>query len=276
MVDKVDLSEQVALVTGGGRGLGRYFAQGLASAGASVAGVARSDDQLDETVHLVVEAGGQAAAYPGDVTDRQSVEEIVHEIEKAHGPIDLLINNAGVAAPVGPLWETDPEEWWRNNEINLRGPLLFSRYVLPGMISRGRGRIINVASGAGLAGIPYFSAYVTSKSALIRLTETLSLETRDYGFSVFTISPGTVRTSMSEGGLSPEARKWLPWFAKIFEEGRDVPAELSVSLVLTLASGKADVLSGRYLSVTDSLDEIIESAEKIEQSGLYVLRLNRL
>lgn len=271
----VDLSGQVALVTGGGRGLGRHFAQAMASAGANVALVARSTDQLDETVRLIIESGGQALAYPGDVTDGLFVENVVDEVENRLGHIDILVNNAGVAPPVGPLWETNPEEWWRNIEINLRGPLLFSRYVLPDMVSRRCGRIINIASAAGLGGIPNFSAYVTSKTALIRFTETLSLETRDYGVSVFAVSPGTVRTSMSEGGMSPEGRKWLPWFAKIFEDGRDVPADLAVNLVLSLASGRADALAGRYIHITDNLDELIERADEIQQAGLYSLRLNR-
>jgi NAD(P)-dependent dehydrogenase (short-subunit alcohol dehydrogenase family) len=251
----VDLSGQVALVTGGGRGLGRHFAQAMASAGASVALVARSSDQLDETLRLIIEAGGQALAFPGDVTDGLFVENVVGEVEQRQGHIDILVNNAGVAPPVGPLWETNPEQWWRNIEIC--------------------GRIINIASAAGLGGIPNFSAYVTSKTALIRFTETLSLETRDYGVSVFAVSPGTVRTSMSEGGMSPEGCKWLPWFAKIFEDGRDVPADLAVNLVLSLASGRADALSGRYIHITDNLDELIESADEIQQAGLYSLRLNR-
>jgi NAD(P)-dependent dehydrogenase (short-subunit alcohol dehydrogenase family) len=271
----VDLSGQVALVTGGGRGLGRKFAQAMADAGASVMLVARSSDQLDDTVRLIAETGGQAMAYPGDVTDGLFVENIVNEVEKRLGHIDILVNNAGIAPPVGPLWETDPEVWWRNIEVNLWGPLLFSRYTLPNMISRRSGRIINIASVAGLSGIPNFSAYVTCKTTLIRFSETLSLEAREHGVSVFAISPGTVRTSMSEGGMSPEGLKWLPWMAKIFEDGRDVPPDLTVNLLLQLASGRADALSGCYIHITDNLNELIKREEEIQQAGAYRLRLKK-
>ncbi len=144
------------------------------------------------------------------------------------------------------------------------------------MIARRRGRIINVASGAGTASIPYMSAYVTSKAALIRLTDILAIETRDYGISVFAIEPGTVRTAMAEHALeSPAGRKWMPWFRKIFEEGRDVPTDVGARFVLLLASGKADALSGRFINVADDLVSMIEQAEEIRRNDLYTLRLRK-
>ena len=115
--------------------------------------------------------------------------------------MDLLVNNAGLAGPIGPTWETDPDDWWRCLEVNLRGPMLCSRAVLPGMIARGGGRIVNVASGAGTFAIPYLGAYVTSKTALIRFTEILALEAGQHGVKVFAIEPGTVRTAMAEYAL---------------------------------------------------------------------------
>lgn len=155
-----------------------------------------------------------------------------------------------------------------------QGPLLCSRNILPGMVSRGRGRIINLASGAGLRAIPYFSAYDTGKTALIRFIENLALETREFGISVFAITPGTVRTAMSEDGMSPKGRKWIPWLANIFKEGRDLPPDPAVNLVIQLASGRADALSGCYISVKDDLDELIERAGELERNGLYKIRLN--
>src|SRR5689334_15102316 len=181
----VNLSGQVALVTGGGRGLGRVYAQALAAAGASVAVVARSDDQLAETVKTITQSGGKAIAIAADVTDRQAVEQMTHTVEQQLGAVDLLINNAGILSPLGPLWETDPDEWWRNLEINVRGVLLCSASILPGMVQRRRGRIINVSSGAGTQPTAYGSAYVTSKTAMIRLTESLALETAQYGIHIF-------------------------------------------------------------------------------------------
>jgi NAD(P)-dependent dehydrogenase (short-subunit alcohol dehydrogenase family)/uncharacterized protein YndB with AHSA1/START domain len=273
----VELNGQVAVVTGGGRGIGRAIAQALAAAGASVAVVARSAHELAETVALIALGGGRARAFPADVTDAKGIRKTFAEIQRSLGPVDLLVNNAGAVGPIGPFWDTDDEEWWRAVEVNLRGPMHCSRAVLPGMIARRRGRIINVASGAGLLPMAYLSAYVTAKTALVRFTENLAAETKPHGISLFVISPGAVRTAMSEYSLfSPEGQRWLPWFRKIFEEGLDVPVERPARLVLDLASGKADPLSGRFLSVQDDLDVLLESSSEIEKESLYALRMRQL
>jgi NAD(P)-dependent dehydrogenase (short-subunit alcohol dehydrogenase family) len=272
--DTQQLVGQVALVTGGGRGLGRAFADALASAGATVAISARSIDQLAETTAMIRAKGGRALAITADVADGQAVAQMVSAVEQELGPVDLLVNNAGVGGPLGPLWEVDPDEWWRNIEVNLRSVLLCSRAVLPGMLARRRGRIINVASVAGLAAIPFGSAYVTSKTAMIRLSETLAAETAAYGISVFAIHPGLVRTAMAEYGIeSPEAQQWWPWYRQLFEAGQDVPTEPAAQLVLRLAAGDADRLSGRFLSITDELNELIRQVEAIEHGQLYTLKL---
>jgi NAD(P)-dependent dehydrogenase (short-subunit alcohol dehydrogenase family) len=275
--DPAVLNGQVALVTGGGRGIGRAVAQALAAAGAKVAVLARSGDELAETVRLIEQNGGRARSFPADVTVADAVRGAVNAIERELGPVDLLVNNAAALKPFGPLWETSVEEWWRGMEVNLLGPLLCSAAVLPGMVARGRGRIVNVASGAGTMSTPFYSSYVTSKTALIRFTECLALEAGPHGVSAFAISPGTVRTSMSEYSLkSPEGRKWLPWFQQIFDQHIDVPAERPAQLVLTLALGGADTLSGRFLSIHDDLDALVKSATTIEQQNLYSLKMDRL
>jgi NAD(P)-dependent dehydrogenase (short-subunit alcohol dehydrogenase family) len=273
------LQGQVAIVTGGGRGIGQAVAQTLAKAGVSVAVVARSAGELEATVALIAEAGGQARAFPADVTDAQAIRSTVKDIEKSLGAVDLLINNAGTVKPFGPFWETDVNEWWQGMEVNLHGVLLCTHAVLPGMISRRRGTIINVASGAGTGAVPlrYFSSYVTSKTALIRFSECLAAETKPHGVAVFAISPGTVRTAMSEYSLhSAEGQKWLPWFRRIFDEGRNVPPDRPAQLILELASGKANELSGRFLSITDDLDILLQRAPEIEKDSLYSLKIQKL
>jgi NAD(P)-dependent dehydrogenase (short-subunit alcohol dehydrogenase family) len=271
------LRDRVAVVTGGGRGIGRAIAQTLAAAGARVAVVARSQAEIAETAALIDQAGGIAKAFPADVTIAAAVEGAMEAIQRSLGPIDVLVNNAGVVKPFGPFWETDLDEWWRGMEVNLRGPLQCSLVVLPGMVARGHGRIINLASGAGTMSTPYYTSYVTSKTALIRFTECLALETKSCGISVFAISPGTVRTSMSGYSLnSPEGQKWLPWFRRIFDEKFDVPAERPAKLVLELASGRADLLSGRYLSIYDDLEALVRNADTIEGRDLYSLKLEKL
>jgi NAD(P)-dependent dehydrogenase (short-subunit alcohol dehydrogenase family) len=144
------------------------------------------------------------------------------------------------------------------------------------MIARRSGRIINVASGAGTAPIPYLSAYVVSKTALIRFSEILALETHEAGVRVFAIEPGTVRTAMAESVLqSAERRRWLPWFQPIFTEGRDISAERAARFLVALASGRADALSGRFLTVADDLDALVARAHEIARTSALTLALRR-
>jgi NAD(P)-dependent dehydrogenase (short-subunit alcohol dehydrogenase family) len=271
---QIDLTGQVAIVTGGGRGIGRAIALTLTKSGAKMAVAARSEDQLAETVALIEEEGGTAIAVPTDVTDQHAVERMVDKVEKELGPVDLLVNNAGAGDPGGPLWEIDPDEWWHVLDVNVHGPFLCSRAVLPGMIARRQGRIINTASGAGLRAISYMSAYVVSKTALIRLTENLAAEVAKHGISIFAIHPGTVRTAMWETVLeSPKLDKWMPGLRSIFDRGRDIAPDRAANLVAFLAVGKADALSGRFISVRDDVEEMAQRAEEIRENQLYTLRL---
>ncbi len=268
---------KVAMVTGGGRGLGRAFAEALAASSYAVGVVARSASELDESVARIERAGGTVRAFAADVTDASAVDRAVSGIERALGPIDLLVNNAGVLGPLGPFAESDPMTWWRTLEVNLHGQILCAHRVLPGMIARRRGRIVNIASGGGATMFPLFSAYITSKTALIRFSECLAAEVREHGISVFAMGPGTVRTAMSEySAHSREGRKWLPWFRAIFDEGRDLPAERPAALLLALASGKADGLTGRFVTPHDDLDRLIGAAPEIDDRKLYTLQVQRL
>jgi NAD(P)-dependent dehydrogenase (short-subunit alcohol dehydrogenase family) len=270
----VNLRGQVALVTGGGRGLGPVIARELAAVGAAVAVIARSESQLTNTVASIAAAGGRATAVPADVTDRAAVDAAVAEVERRLGPVDLLVNNAGQARGLGELWRVDPDDWWRDVEVNLRGPFLGARAVLPGMLARGHGRIVNVTSGIGGVPGPGLSGYVISKAALMRLTDSLAAEVAGSGVAVFAVSPGVVRTSMNDHLLaSPVAGRWYPWFPKVFEEGRDEPPEVLARLIVTLASGRADVLSGRFFSTRSNLDDLVSRAEEIGREDLHTLRL---
>ena len=226
---------------------------------------ARSADQLSETVRL---AEGRVIAVPADVSDRASVKALVRSAEYMAGPVDLLVNNAATGGPFGPFWESNPEAWWRCQEVNLRGPMLCCRELAPGMIARQAGRIINVVSGAGVQAFPDMSSYVVSKTALIRLSEQLALELKPHGISVFPIRPGLVRTAMAE-----EAREKLPYIQKLFDEGREVTPDVVANLVLTLASGIADSLSGRLFSVDDNVELIVRRAEEVHAHALYLLRV---
>jgi NAD(P)-dependent dehydrogenase (short-subunit alcohol dehydrogenase family) len=274
---QIDLRNQIAVVTGGGRGIGRAIALRLASAGAKVAVVARSENEIVETSRLIQQSGGEAKPFKGDVTNADAMSPIFAEIEHTFGPVSILVNNAGSIGPIAPFWETPIEDWWRVLDVNLRGPALCSHLVLPGMVARRHGRIINLISGGAAFSLTYFSGYIASKVALARFSEVLAAEVKPYCISVFPLAPATVRTAMSEYSLnSAEGKKWIPWFSRIFEEGLTVPVERVAETAAQLASGVADALSGRFLSVTDNLELLLKSVSKIEQDNLYSLRLRKL
>ena len=269
------LSGQVAIVTGSGRGIGQAIAQALAQNGAAVTVTARSEAQLAETVALIAAAGGHAIAVTADVTDPHAVERVVAKTEQQLGPVDLLVNNAGVVGPIGPLWEVAPEAWWQSVAVHLYGTVLCARAVLPGMVSRHRGRIINVASGRS-GRLPYASSYGCAKVAQVYLTETLAAETQAHNVHVFAIYPGLVRTAMTDEVLQSAAgQQWLPQYQTRFAAEDDVPPERAAQLVTFLASGQGDGLSGCYLSVADDVAELARRAEEIQRQELYVLRHRR-
>jgi short-subunit dehydrogenase len=147
-----------------------------------------------------------------------------------------------------------------------------ARAVLPGMLARGLGRIVNICGCAGLAAMPMLSAYAVSKTALYRLSENLAVETRGRGVTVFAVNPGLVRTAMSEAALSCGDRSVEEWFTDAFANKKDVSADAAAALVVHLASGAADVLSGHGIKASDDLGRLVGRADEIEQHDLYVLR----
>jgi NAD(P)-dependent dehydrogenase (short-subunit alcohol dehydrogenase family) len=258
----------VALVTGGGRGIGQQIALRLAQDGWDVAVAARSADQLADTV---ARAGGKTIAVAADVSHPASVRSLVREVEQKLGPVALLVNNAGVIGPLAPFWESDPEDWWRCLEVNVRGPMLCCREIVPGMMARKAGRIINMVSGAGNRAIPGAGAYVESKTALIRFSEQLAAELEPHGIRVFPMAPGIVRTAMLDA-----VRQRIPAVQKFVDDGIDVTPDVAADLALFLASGQADSLSGRLFSVGDNVEEMVRRGDQVRSGDLYVLRAKPL
>ncbi len=277
------LAGTTAVVTGGGRGLGRVLAQGLTRAGAAVGLIARSQDQLAQSVHILNESGGHALSAVADVTDPVATEAALTQLRDELLHIDLLVNNAGVNGPIGPAWEVAEDEWWRTVEVNLRGVEVCSRLVLPDMIARRRGRIVNITSRAGVYRWPLLSAYSVSKAAVVKYVENLAQETKRYGIAVFSLHPGLLPIGFGELALGaahvpqpgPQAAVG-DWFRDEMAAGRGADPAKAVELLTRLAAGQADALSGRHLTVDDDLDDMLARIDELRSAESYLLRVRTL
>jgi NAD(P)-dependent dehydrogenase (short-subunit alcohol dehydrogenase family) len=274
MTNKYDFEGRVAIVTGGGYGIGREIAESLARMGASVAIIGRSQSRLDETLAAIEGAGGKATVASVDVADEAAVRRAVSDTEAKFGPVDILISNAGLDGPFGPLWLNDTAAWRRTLDTNLFGSVVVAKSVLPGMVERRKGHIVFVGSGGGLWPVPYDTGYAVTKAGLIRLCETVALEAEEYNVRCFCIHPGVVHTGMSDSVMdSPDGQKWLPKYDQALERGK-TPIEWASQLCNFLVSGEADGLTGCFLSVNDDYREMATRARQIQEQDLYKLRLN--
>ena len=249
-----DRLDGVALVTGGGRGIGASIARELAGAGMRVAVTGRTRAQIEVVAD---EVGG--LALEGDASRPDDVTRWVETTRSELGPIDLLVANAGVNLQ-GPTWDVPVAEWWRVFEINVLGVHLSCRAVIPSMLERDSGRIVITGSGSAYLPGSSATAYSASKAAVCRYAETLANELRGR-IPVFHFSPGLVRTEMTERFGDD-----LPW----------TPPELAPTLVRVLASGRADALAGRYLHAEhDDIDDLIRRADDVIADDLNAIRLQR-
>jgi NAD(P)-dependent dehydrogenase (short-subunit alcohol dehydrogenase family) len=241
-------------VTGGGRGIGAGIARALASDGWQVRVGARSRQQVEAVAN---EIGGDWVEV--DVADQGSVERAVADA----GELDLLVANAGVAEGHEPRqsWEIDIAEWWHVYEVNVLGLHLCCRAVIPGMLARGRGRIVITGSGAAYLPGGEHTAYPPSKAAVCRYGEMLANELAGR-IPVFFFSPGLVQTELTAGAF-PEGAPWTP-------------PELAPELVRRLATGRYDALAGRYLHAEhDDVDELLQRIDEVRERDLNAIRLRR-
>ena len=278
------MAGEVAIVTGGGRGIGRATALAFADAGAAVMVTARSTDEIEETASLIEAAGGRAAACPADVTDLDSVERMLAKVEAELGPPTVLVNNAGGGVPGtgGPFETLAPDAIVAGLETNLIATMLLTRLALPGMLERGQGCIINVSSGAAMLGMPFIVPYTVAKTGILRFSEALALELQDRGVTVFAITPGNVLTKLTKylwpnreqvAADMPADAPWVYPPGHALEDDGWYPPERAAELCLFLASGQADALSGRFFSVHYDEAEIVARADRVERDQLYVLRI---
>jgi NAD(P)-dependent dehydrogenase (short-subunit alcohol dehydrogenase family) len=250
-----DLLDGVALVTGGGRGIGASIARELADAGMRVAVTGRTPAQVHATAEEI-----DGLALVGDVSRQTDVESWVERTEQELGPIDLLVANAGIGNQDGATWEVPVEAWWHVLEVNLLGVHLSCRSVIPRMLERRQGRIVITGSGAAYLPGSTHTAYPASKAAVCRYGETLANELAGR-IPVFFLSPGLVQTEMTD-----DFGDNAPW----------TPPELAPRLVRVLASGRADAVAGRYLHAEhDDIEDLIRRADEIVANDLNAIRLRR-
>lgn len=245
----------VALVTGASRGIGRALVMDLCARGWSVGALARDGAALATLASTC--AAGCVRPLEADVTDAPALAGAVDSFQAQWGAPDLVVANAGVFSAVGPSWEVDPDVWWRDLEVNVRGVMLTLHAVIPGMVARGSGRIVVVSSGMGRAPSPWSSAYGASKAAVTHLAASVAAELAGSGVSVFAISPGMVRTDMTQWPEQLIAHR--PDLAAM-PESAYLPVSDALGLVADLASGRFDALSGRFIHVRDDRDALLADA----------------
>jgi NAD(P)-dependent dehydrogenase (short-subunit alcohol dehydrogenase family) len=251
------LAERVAIVTGGGRGIGRAIARKFAAERASVVVVSRTADQLASVVRDIEEHDGKAVAVTADVSREEDAARIMRMAREVYGGVDILVNNAGIYGPVAPIEEIALEDWDRVLAVQLRGAFLMTRAVLPDMYAGHGGAIINISSIAARMAYTWGAAYATSKAGLLGLTRTTAAEGARRGVRANAILPGPVpETEMSQElgrGLAArtggDAEQMFKAFVETILQGRPQTADEIAAVALFLASDQASAITGQALSV---------------------------
>jgi len=268
------LNGKKALVTGGSRGIGRAVARAFLEEGAQIVIISRHRPELEETARELSKFG-PCLALPGDISREEEVSILVQESLKKLGAIDILVNAAAVTGPIGPFFQNNLK-WWRDClEINLWGTIYPIYYLLPHFMAKRRGKIINFSGGGATWARKNFSAYATAKTAVVRLTEILALELKEFNIQVNAISPGVVKTRMVEEIIraGPDLAGQEYWdLVKRPEKEFDSP-ELAAQLAVFLASDDANEISGKIISARWDNWQDPETFKKMkEEADFFVLR----
>ena len=263
------LAGKVAIVTGAGGGFGRAIAERLADEGAAVAVTSRTQSQLDETVAQITARGGKALAIAGDATNRGDVARVVSETERSLGPVSILVSNAGVPGPFGPIGEMDPDEWWAAQSVHLRAPMLFASAVLPQMKARREGCIMVICSPRAKMITPNLSAYCLGKTSQARFVQLLAAEVKEFGITAVAVDPGSAITQMAEATInSPAAQRWMPAMVENLRrmlsqssgshrQGGLIDGQLErcASRCVEIAAGEHPEWNGMYIGRNETADE---------------------
>jgi NAD(P)-dependent dehydrogenase (short-subunit alcohol dehydrogenase family) len=273
MADQRQLEGRVALITGGGRGIGRAIALAYAAEGAKLALAARTESELRDTAEAITTRHGtDVHTVIADVSSRQQVDNAVASALERFGAIDVLVNNAGNLGPVGRLWENDPDEWEQTIAIHVLGTFYGCRAVIPHMLERGAGRIVNMSGVGG----PNVTAYEVAKIGITNLTENLALELADTPITVNAISPGSIHTRMWEENRDRALEVGdMPMYERGVQvtSGQGASIERAAQLVVFLGSDACGKLSGRLIrAFADRFEEFPAQTGRIMSSEAYLMR----
>jgi 3-oxoacyl-[acyl-carrier protein] reductase len=252
------LSGRVALVTGGGRGIGRGIAHGLSKYGAKVAVTARTTEEIEQVAQEIQAEGGEAIAITADIADYADVQRSIATVTQQWGAIDILVNNAAIIGPVGEIPNTNPEAWVSTQLINVAGSYYAIREVLADMKKQDYGRIVNISSGAAFGqGIVSATAYSVSKAALEMLTMNIAAEVKDTGIAITSVGPGVVDTVMQtnsrQRSMEEVGEAFHAMFKRFYEEDMLTdPLDVGLQVVAVILSEK----SGESISVLEAADEL--------------------
>jgi NAD(P)-dependent dehydrogenase (short-subunit alcohol dehydrogenase family) len=262
------------LVTGGGRGLGRVLALGLAESGHGVGVLARTPAQVDAVVREIRDRGGRAVPLVADVRDASQVEHACRRLREEIGPVEVVLAAAGQFRGIGPVGVADPDAWWGDLETGVRGLAHTVRAALPDLRAAAR-PVVATLVGPGLNGrLPHGAGYAAGQAALARLVECLAAEWADLGIPVYAVNPGLVPTALVNGLLdSPESRRWLPGFTEAFAEGKEVDEGFVARMVAWLVDQRPPELSGRVVPALLDPELLALRLVTIREADRNVLRL---
>jgi 3-oxoacyl-[acyl-carrier protein] reductase len=270
----MSLNGKVAIVTGAGRGIGKAIAKRFAEEGSIVVLTARSIDEVDSTLKEIQENGGKGMSLKTDISKISDVNSLVKRVIEKFSRIDILVNNAGVIKPIAPIHLVKTDEWEELIKINIFGTFYCLRAVLPYMISANYGKIINMSGGGAFNAMANFSAYGASKASMVRITEIVAAEVKDYNITVNSIAPGAIKTKITYdifesgemGGIESGRAK------DVIEKG-GAALDKVTKLALFLASNESNGLSGKTIAAQwDDLDYIKKNISEIQKSDKYTMR----
>lgn len=270
------LDGKIAIITGGSMGIGKAIALAFLGEGARVVLASRTKKPyLERTRQELAGFGPKVEVFQADVSEEEQGQSLVDFALEKFGNINILVNCAGVQRPIGFILDIDSQQWLETIRINLFGTFICTKAVLPTMIKNGKGKIINMSGGGAVSPRARFSAYSASKAAVVRLTETLAEEVKEYNIDINAIAPGAVNTRLLDEVLNAgEAAgpKALAEAKKQLESG-GTPREAAAALALFLASSESDGLTGRLISATwDNWKDMLGHMSEIMSSDVYTMR----